>query len=237
MRTNSSSIVIAAVVASAWLPASIRAEGTKTPRAAKEQQASPLADSLEPDKVELEQATFGLGCYSCAEAIFERLKGVQSVAVGYSGGSSKNPTDEQIHSGLSGHAEVVQFAYDPKIISYDELLEVFWKMHDPTTLNRQGKNVGTHYRSVIFYHTDKQHQLADCYKKKLNESHVFADPIVTEIVKYSEFYPAATASQGFFRLNPKDEYCTLVIRPKVEEFEKVFADKVQTSSTAATSKP
>jgi peptide-methionine (S)-S-oxide reductase len=237
MRIYSLSIVIAAVAAGVGLQASIRAEGTKTPRATNEQQASPLADSLEPEKVQLEQATFGLGCYSCAEAIFERLKGVQSVAVGYSGGSSKNPTDEQIHSGLSGHAEVVQFAYDPKIISYDELLEVFWKMHDPTTLNRQGKNVGTHYRSVIFYHTDKQHQLAERYKKRLNDSHAFADPIVTEIAKFSEFYPAAKASQGFFRLNPKDEYCTLVIRPKLEEFEKAFADKLQTSPAAATPKP
>ena len=237
MRKYSSSIVIAAVVAGGWIQVGIRAEGAEAPDAKNEPQASRAAESPAPEKVRLEQATFGLGCYSCAEAIFERLKGVQSVVVGYSGGSSKNPTEEQIHSGLSGHAEVVQVAYDPKIISYDELLEVFWKMHDPTTLNRQGKNVGTHYRSVIFYHTDEQHKLADRYKQKLNESHAFADPIVTEIAEYSAIYPAAKAHQGFFRLNPADEYCTLVIRPKVEEFEKVFADKVKTLPPAAAPAP
>jgi peptide-methionine (S)-S-oxide reductase len=234
---NKPSIVIALAVAGIWLQASLWADGTETTNSAKEQPVSRPAESQAHEKVQLEQATFGLGCFSCAEAIFERLKGVQSVAVGFSGGSLKNPTDEQISSGLSGHAEVVQVAYDQKIISFDELLEVFWKMHDPTTLNRQGKNVGTQYRSVIFFHTDKQLQLAERYKEKLNESHVFAGPIVTEIAAYREFYPAAKRHQGFFRLNPTDEYCTLVIRPKVEEFEKVFADKVQSSSAAATPKP
>lgn len=237
MRIQTSSVVIAAVVVGVWLQASVRADGTETTNSPNEQQAIRAAESPAPEKVQLEQATFGLGCYSCAEAIFERLKGVQSVVVGYSGGSVKNPTDEQIHSGLSGHAEVVQIGYDPKVISYDELLEVFWKVHDPTTLNRQGKNAGTQYRSVIFYHTDKQRQLAERYKEKLNASHAFARPIVTEIAAYKEFYPAAKPHQGFFRLNPKDEYCTLVIRPKVEAFEKVFADKVQTSPVATTPKP
>jgi peptide-methionine (S)-S-oxide reductase len=237
MRTCSAFILVAAAVSGIWRQTSVRAEGTKTPRTTNDQQASRSTGSLIPEKAELEQATFGLGCYSCAEAMFERLKGVESVVVGYSGGSVKNPTDEQIHSGLSGHAEVVQVSYNPKTISYDELLEVFWKMHDPTTLNRQGKNVGTQYRSVIFYHNDKQHHLAEGYKKKLNESHIYANPIVTEIAKYSEFYPASKDHQGFFRLNPKDEYCTLVIQPKVDEFAKVFADKVRTSPGKAASKP
>jgi peptide-methionine (S)-S-oxide reductase len=185
------------------------------------------AESQTPKKAGLEQATLGLGCYSCAEAIFKRLKGVESVAVGYSGGDIKNPTDEQISSKHSGHAEVVHIEFDPKALSYDELLEVFWKMHDPTTLNKQGKNVGPQYRSAIFYHTDKQRELAEKYKEKLSAAHAFDNPIVTEIVKFKEFYPAAKSHQDFFGLNPKDEYCTLVIQPKVEEFEKVFAKKLQ----------
>lgn len=190
-------------------------------------QAGARAESGVPKTAHLEQATLGLGCYSCAEAIFKRLKGVESVAVGYSGGSIKNPTDEQISSKRSGHAEVVSIAYDPKVVSYDELLEVFWKMHDPTTPNRQGKNVGPQYRSVIFYHDDKQRELAERYKEKLDTSHAFKAPIVTEITAFKEFYPADKSHQDFFALNPKDKYCTLVIQPKVEEFEKVFAKKLQ----------
>ena len=182
----------------------------------------------------VEQATLGLGCYSCAEAMFKRLDGVESVVVGYSGGSIKDPTDEQVGSKKSGHAEVVQIEYDPKVISYDDLLEVFWKMHDPTTVDRQGKNVGPQYRSVIFYHNDKQRALAEEYKKKLDATHAFDGPIVTEITEFKEFYPAAKAHQNLFGLHPKDEYCTLVIQPKVEEFEKVFAKKLHPASTSAT---
>jgi peptide-methionine (S)-S-oxide reductase len=229
------SSVVIAVVTGVWLTSIVQAEITETSRS--ESQSSPPNESRTTKKVELEQATFGLGCYSCAEAIFERLKGVKSVAVGYSGGSVKNPTDKEIGSGKTGHAEVVQVEYDPKVISYDKLLEVFWKMHDPTTLNRQGKNVGPQYRSVIFYHTDKQRDLAKQYKEKLSASHTYADPVVTEIAAYRKFYPADKSHQGFFRLNPKDEYCTLVIRPKVAEFEKVFADKVKHSQAVTASKP
>jgi peptide-methionine (S)-S-oxide reductase len=185
----------------------------------------------------LERATFGLGCYSCAEAIFSRLKGVESVAVGYSGGSIKNPTDEQISSKRSGHAEVVDIRYDPKIVSYDELLEVFWKMHDPTTVDQQGKNVGPQYRSVIFYHTNAQRELAEKYKAKLSATQAFNAPIVTEITAFKEFYPAAKSHQDYFGLHPKDEYCTLVIQPKVEEFEKVFAKKLQAPAVAKTDRP
>ena len=215
MPTNKLLIVLTIAVASVCFRSSVRAES-------------------QPSKTaHLEQATLGLGCYSCAEAIFKRLNGVESVVVGFSGGSVKNPTDEQISSKRSGHAEVVHIAYDPKILSYDELLEVFWKMHDPTTLNRQGKNVGPQYRSVIFYHTDKQRDLAERYKEKLNATHAFDGPIVTEITPFKEFYPAAKSHQDFFGSNPKDEYCTLVIRPKVEEFEKVFAKKLQAPPSAA----
>ncbi len=233
MLLNKSSVVIA-IAAGVWLTSIVQAAITETSRS--ESQSSPSNESWAMKKAESEQATFGLGCYSCAEAIFERLKGVKSVAVGYSGGNVKNPTDKDIASGKSGHAEVVHIEYDPKVISYDELLEVFWKMHDPTTLNRQGKNVGPQYRSVIFYHTDNQRDLAKHYKGKLSESHVYADPIVTEIVEYTKFYPADKSHQGFFRLNPKDEYCTLVIQPKVAEFEKVFANKVKPSQTVTASK-
>jgi peptide-methionine (S)-S-oxide reductase len=229
------SAVVIAVAASVWLASVVQAAITETSRS--ESQASPPNESRATKKAESEQSTFGLGCYSCAEAIFERLKGVKSVAVGYSGGSVKNPTDKEIGSGTTGHAEVVHIEYDPKVISYDELLEVFWKMHDPTTLNRQGKNVGPQYRSVVFYHTDKQRDLAKHYKDKLSKSHVYADPIVTEIAEYTKFYPAGKSHQDFFRLNPKDEYCTLVIQPKVAEFEKVFADRVKPSQTVTASKP
>ena len=237
MRIHKRLIVLTVVVAVVCFAIRIHAAETETPRSTNEPQSRRLDDTKAAEKEQLAQATLGLGCFSCAEAIFERLKGVKSVVVGYSGGNLKDPTDEQIGSGLTGHAEVAQLEYDPKIISYDDLLEVFWKIHDPTTLNRQGKYVGTQYRSVIFYHTDKQREVANRYKEKLNASHAFADPIVTEISAYSEFYPAAKSHQGFFRLNPEDEYCSLVIRPKVEEFEKVFADKVRPSQTGAATKP
>src|ERR1700704_3997099 len=163
MLVHKSSVVIA-VAAGVWLASIVQAAITEASRP--DSQSSPSNESRATKKTESEQATFGLGCYSCAEAIFERLKGVKSVAVGYSGGTVKNPTDKKIGSGKTGHAEVVHIQYDPKVISYDELLEVFWKMHDPTTLNRQGKNVGPQYRSVVFYHTDKQRDLAKHYKEK-----------------------------------------------------------------------
>jgi peptide-methionine (S)-S-oxide reductase len=131
----------------------------------------------------------------------------------------------------------VQIEYDPTAISFDQLLKVFWKIHDPTTLNRQGTNVGTQYRSVVFYHNDKQRKLAEHYKEQLGAAHAYADPIVTEIVKYTKFYPAAKSHQGFFRLNPTDEYCTLVIRPKLEEFENAFADIAKPSQTGDTAQP
>jgi peptide-methionine (S)-S-oxide reductase len=224
---NNRSFAIAILAIGFCVPQSVRAEGTGA-------LSSSIrgANNQAPAKGQLEQATFGLGCYSCAEAMFERLKGVKSVEVGYSGGHVKNPTDEQISSGKTGHAESVRITYDPKVISYSGLLEVFWKMHDPTTLNRQGKNVGPQYRSVIFYSTDKQRDLAEHYKQKLDASHIYKSPIVTEITELKAFYPAAKSHQDFFRLHPKDQYCTLVIQPKVAEFEKVFKDELQPPSAA-----
>ena len=174
-----------------------------------------------------ETATFGMGCFWCSEAIFERLKGVHSVVSGYSGGTVANPTYQQVCTGETGHAEVIQIEYDPKVISYKDLLEVFWKTHDPTTLNKQGADVGTQYRSVVFYHDDEQKKLADHYKAELDKSGAWKDPIITEISKFTAFYPAEDYHQEYFENNPTQGYCSFVIAPKVEKFEKVFKDKLK----------
>ena len=176
----------------------------------------------------LQKATFGSGCFWCTEAFFQRLKGVHSVVSGYSGGESKNPTYEDVCSGTTGHAEVTQITYDPKLISFAELLEVFWQTHDPTTMNRQGNDVGTQYRSAIFYHNDEQRKLAEHYKAELDKSGAFRGPIVTEITPFKEFYPAERYHQNYFNLNGSQPYCAMIIRPKVDKFEKVFHDKLKT---------
>lgn len=172
-------------------------------------------------------ATFGSGCFWCTEAIFQNVDGVLKVESGYAGGKVKKPTYKEVCSGLTGHAEVVQLTYDPNEITYDELLEIFWKTHDPTTLNRQGADVGTQYRSVIFYHDDEQKQLANLYKEKLDKSGAFADPIVTEISPSPEFYKAEDYHQNYYNLNGNAPYCTFVIQPKLEKFKKVFAEKLK----------
>jgi methionine-S-sulfoxide reductase len=175
----------------------------------------------------LQKATFGSGCFWCTEAVFRELKGVHSVVSGYSGGRLKNPSYEQVCTGATGHAESIQITYDPQVISYEELLEVFWRTHDPTTLNRQGNDVGTQYRSVVFYHNDSQRQLAERYKQKLDASGAFSAPIVTEISPFEVFYPAEDYHQQYFELHGRQPYCQLVIRPKLEKFRKVFHDKLQ----------
>ncbi|MEO9868853.1 peptide-methionine (S)-S-oxide reductase MsrA [Ekhidna sp.] len=174
----------------------------------------------------MEKATFGSGCFWCIEAMFQRLKGVENVKSGYSGGETKSPTYKEVCSGESGHAEVIQFDFDPTIISYDELLEVFWKTHDPTTLNRQGNDVGTQYRSVIFYHNDAQKELALAYKKKLDESDIWPDPIITEISPLDLFYPAEDDHDDYFNQNENQPYCAFIIAPKVAKLKKVFAEKL-----------
>jgi peptide-methionine (S)-S-oxide reductase len=176
---------------------------------------------------DLETVTFGAGCYWCVEAVFQQLEGVESVVSGFSGGATENPTYEEVCSGTTGHAEVCQIRFLPDVISFEQLLEVFWKTHDPTTLNRQGADVGTQYRSVVFYHNEEQKALAEEYKKKLDESGAFANPIVTEITPYTSFFKAKDDHQNYFRENPTQRYCQLVIAPKVEKFEKVFADKLK----------
>lgn len=189
--------------------------------------ANQLKDNMESNAVKYEVATFGQGCYWCAEAIFQRLEGVVKVESGFSGGRVANPTYKEVCSGITGHAEVVQVTFDPQKISYDELLEVFWKTHDPTTLNRQGNDVGTQYRSVIFYHNEEQHRLAVAYKKKLNDQHVWGAPVVTEISAFTKFYRAEDSHQNYFNDNRRQPYCQYVIVPKVEKFEKVFKDKIK----------
>jgi peptide-methionine (S)-S-oxide reductase len=175
----------------------------------------------------LDTATFGTGCFWCTEAIFQELKGVKKVTSGYSGGHVANPSYEQVCTGTTGHAECIQVLYDPKVVTYDELLQVFWQTHDPTTLNRQGNDVGTQYRSAIFYSNDEQRKIAESYKKELNEKKVFDNPIVTEIVPLKNFYPAENYHQDYYNNNGDQPYCTYVIKPKLEKFEKVFKDKLK----------
>lgn len=172
-------------------------------------------------------ATFGAGCFWCTEAVFLRLKGVTAVESGYAGGFVKNPTYEAVCSGQTGHAEVCRITYNPDEISFDELLMVFWQTHDPTTLNRQGADRGTQYRSVVFFHNDEQQKLATRYKQELDKSGAFSGPIVTEISPLKEYYKAEPYHQNYFELNPFQGYCQAVVRPKVEKFEKVFKDKLK----------
>ena len=186
----------------------------------------PQKISIEKINTKMETATFANGCFWCTEAIFEELKGVASAVSGYTGGQTENPTYKEVCSGTTGHAECIQVTFDPSIISFDELLEVFWKTHDPTTLNRQGNDIGTQYRSAIFYHNEAQKQKATQYKKELNESGAWPNPIVTEISPFTVFYPAENYHQQYFEVNgDANPYCQFVIQPKLEKFRKVFADK------------
>ncbi len=176
------------------------------------------------DDKNFEQVTLGSGCFWCTEAVFQQLKGIKSAVSGYSGGLLANPTYEQVSAGNTGHAEVIQVTYDPAQISLTDILRAFWQTHDPTTLNQQGHDVGTQYRSAIFYHNDAQRKLAEEYKKQLDGSGTFAAPIVTEIAKFKKFYPAEKYHQEYYEQNPGQQYCEYVIRPKVEKFRKEFAD-------------
>ena len=165
-----------------------------------------------------EIATLGGGCFWCTEALFQMLPGVKSVASGYAGGTKENPTYKEVCSGETGHAEVIRIEYDPKAISYEKLLETFWEAHDPTTLNRQGADQGTQYRSVILYSTEAQRAAAE--KSKAEAQKHFTQPIVTEVAPLKKFYPAEGYHQDYYRDNPNQTYCRMVIRPKVEKFEK-----------------
>ena len=173
-------------------------------------------------------AIFANGCFWCTEAIFEQLDGVISAESGYTGGHVANPTYKEVCDGETGHAEALRIVYDPSKISFDELLEVFWQTHDPTTLNRQGADVGTQYRSGVFYTNDEQKKKAEKYKAELDKSGAFDKPIVTEITKASEFYPAEDYHQSYFENNQNtNPYCRVVIQPKLDKFKKVFKDKLK----------
>ncbi len=180
-----------------------------------------------PAKPTTELATFGGGCFWCTEAVIQPLKGVEEVVSGYMGGKTLNPTYEDICTGRTGHAEVIQVTYDPAVISYAKLLQVFWQTHDPTTLNRQGNDEGTQYRSVIFYHSKEQKAEAEKYKEKLDTSKVFDDPIVTEITAAEKFYPAEKYHQNYYRLNSDKGYCRAVIGPKLKKLKELFADQLK----------
>lgn len=175
----------------------------------------------------MKEAIFGAGCFWCIEAVFQQIEGVTKVESGYMGGRVKNPSYREVCAGLTGHAEVARIEFDPAKISFEELLEIFWQTHDPTTLNRQGADVGTQYRSVIFYLDDSQKELALNYKQKLNDENVFGNPVVTEISPASEFYVADNAHQNFYNDNRSQPYCTFVVKPKVDKVRRVFADKLK----------
>ena len=176
---------------------------------------------------QLETATLGSGCFWCTEAVYLSVKGVKEAVSGYMGGKVKNPTYREVCSGLTGHAEVVQIKFDPTVISFEGILEIFWNTHDPTTLNRQGADEGTQYRSVIFYHSEEQKKVADAYKAQLDRTGVFKNKIVTEISSASVFYKAEDYHQNYYALNPDQGYCQYVIRPKVEKFRKQFSSKLK----------
>ncbi len=172
-------------------------------------------------------ATLGAGCFWCVEAVFDQLKGVELVESGYIGGHVDNPTYKDICTGASGHAEVAQITYNTSIISFKELLEVFWKTHDPTTLNAQGADRGTQYRSVIYYNTEQEKEEAELYKKRLNESGAFDNPVITEVTAAPVFYKAENYHQNYYENNKLEPYCRFVIEPKIGKFKEAFAEKLK----------
>lgn len=172
-------------------------------------------------------ATFGTGCFWCTEAIFQQVEGVIKVTSGYSGGQTKNPTYKEVCTGTTGHAECLNIVYDPGKLSFDDLLEIFWQVHDPTTLNKQGADVGTQYRSVVFYHNQTQKAKVEKYIEDLNKSGAWDNPIVTTLEPYTIFYAAEDYHQNYYNDNPGEGYCQFVIRPKVEKFQKVFKNKLK----------
>lgn len=174
-----------------------------------------------------EIATFAGGCFWCTEAVFKRLKGVGVVDSGYSGGNTENPTYEDVCSGKTGYAEAISITFDPTVISYEKLLDVFWRVHNPTTLNRQGNDIGTQYRSAIFYHTDEQKKVAEISKEKLVKEGVYKDPVVTEIVPFANFYKAEPHHQNYYDRNQEYPYCQFVIDPKIQKLYKDFKDDLK----------
>ncbi len=179
-----------------------------------------------------EVATLAGGCFWCLEAVFDQLQGVEQVESGYAGGRLVNPTYHEVCSGTTGHAEVVQIVFDPQVVSFKELLQVFFTIHDPTTLNRQGADVGTQYRSAIFYHTPDQQEIAKQVIAELTAAQVWDDPIVTEVTELREFYPAEDYHRDYYQRNPQQPYCQAVVAPKVAKFRKHYLDKLKRSAQA-----
>jgi len=175
----------------------------------------------------LETATLAAGCFWCVEAVFDDLQGVTDVVSGYSGGHTENPTYREVCSETTGHAEVVQIQFDPEVLSYADLLRVFFSVHDPTTLNRQGNDVGTSYRSAIFYHSDEQRKTAEEIIKEVNEAKIYDNRIVTEVTEFTNFYPAEDYHQEYFANNPNQPYCAAVVAPKVAKFRKNFVERLK----------
>lgn len=195
--------------------------------AQKDNKTSTKKDSKIMSTAKLDTATFGTGCFWCTEAIFQQVEGVEKVTSGYSGGTVPNPTYEQVCSKTTGHAECLNIMYDPAKVSFDELLEIFWQVHDPTTLNRQGADAGPQYRSVVFYHNEEQKAKTAKYKAELDKSGAWDKPIVTTLEPFTEFYAAEAYHQNYYNNNTSQGYCQFVIRPKVEKFEKVFKSKLK----------
>jgi peptide-methionine (S)-S-oxide reductase len=180
----------------------------------------------------LKQATLAAGCFWCVETIFRQLKGVKKVISGYAGGMVKNPTYQQVCSGNTGHAEAIQITYNPAIITYPEILNIFWRIHDPTTLNRQGGDIGAQYRSVIFFHDLEQQEMAEKSRAEMAASGLWSEPIVTEIVAFTNFYPAEEYHQNYFNRNPQQGYCQTVINPKIHKFRKDFSSFLKNKDSA-----
>lgn len=186
-----------------------------------------MEESRTPDRKSMEVTTLGGGCFWCTEAVFSQLKGVEKVESGYSGGALENPTYEQVSTGMTGHAEVVQITFDPDVISFKELLEIFFSTHDPTTLNRQGQDVGTQYRSVIFYQDDKQKAVAKQVIKEISEEKIFDRPIVTQLEPFKAFYKAEDYHKDYFKRHPEQSYCGVIIAPKLEKLRAHYLSKLK----------
>ena len=212
----------------AALAVALAACGQQTKTA--EPQAQPYVTP--PELEHLEQATLGAGCFWCVEAVFQRLEGVEKVISGYAQGPVLNPTYKQVCSGTTGHAEVARIFFDPEVITFAEILEVFWETHDPTTMNRQGNDVGTQYRSGIYFHNDGQKRVAELSLMAANESGAWSAPIVTEVEAIHNFFPAEDYHQNYFNDNANQPYCRAVVAPKVDKFIKKFQDKLKEEAKA-----
>lgn len=183
--------------------------------------------SISTGKKSMDTATLAGGCFWCIEAVFQRLEGVMNVESGYSGGEKPNPTYQEVSTGKTGYAEVCQISYDPSVVSYEDILHVFFSAHDPTTLNRQGNDVGTQYRSAIFYHDAEQKRITEEYIRQLEQSKTWPDPVVTQVAPYTKFYKAEDYHQNYYNQNGSQPYCTFVVRPKVEKFMKNFNNRIK----------